>query len=181
MRALGLALMLLLTAGCFGVRDNPNARDSVAPAKPTRVDWRITYQVGSPESDRLAVPGCPRETTCRLIRDPRFSEGSSAQPGHPWEKVAVWHVFCAPSGRQTSAPCQAIGRLRAILASPAYTPCFCPAILGIPGSAVARISGRRIVVPLDGCAYCGHSLMSKQTPADLDLLQPPPPPSSPPD
>lgn len=68
----------------------------VSPVVPIKVDWRVTYAVGLPKSDRSALPGCPHGARCRVLRDPHLASGADV---HPWMEVAVRHVFCAASGQ----------------------------------------------------------------------------------
>src|SRR5215831_4969916 len=141
MRALGLALTLLLAAGCFGgsnAASRPLGSQSVSPAIPMKLDWRITYRVGFPQSHRSALLGCPDGATCRVFRDPGVTSLSGT---HLWAETAVRHVLCAPSGEQSGQSCQAIARLRAILAKPDRAVCSCPGEISPAGEAVTRIDG----------------------------------------
>jgi hypothetical protein len=165
-RALGLAFALLLTAGCFGGSTTSSRPPATTPEGGCEVTWSIRYGVGYPQPHRFDLPDCPTGAHCRIFRDRHETYVSGA---HPWAEVATRSVVCGP-GALAGDACGAIARLRAVLAKPERTVCSCPMIATVRGRAVATINGRKVVVPLDFCTYCGRS--TKQTSSDLALLQP---------
>jgi hypothetical protein len=87
--------------------------------------------------------------------------------------IATRHLTCPTATGDYSNParaCLALARLRAVLKHRPTNVCPCPAPINIPGNAVAIIHGRRVVVPLDFCTYCGSN--SPTANSDLAALQP---------
>jgi hypothetical protein len=132
------------------------------------VHWTITYGVGQPQRERAALPPCPAVAECSVVSDTRITYASGR---HPWTRIATRHVTCGAilDGVVQSPPCQALTRLRRALREGRTKTCWCPFETMVPGKAVASIHGHRVVVPLDGCSYCGRKNF---TPGDLRVLQP---------
>lgn len=91
---------------------------------------------------------------------------------YAWMTLARRMLTC-PAGRgdypDPARACLALARLRAVLRMKITIACACPEILVPAAKATAVIEGKRVMVPLDFCTYCGRG--SRATAGDLLYLQ----------
>jgi hypothetical protein len=175
MARIGVLLLVttIVAAGCFGgnaATSNPSQPSTTQPAPGSAVRWTISYAVGQDQAHRAEVEPCPSGAVCRIIRDPRITFSSGE---HGWARIATRHLTCPAATSDYADPtraCQALSRLRSILAHQITVACYCPLMATIPGKAIAIIDGQHVMVPLDFCTYCGRS--TKTTSSDLAALQP---------
>jgi hypothetical protein len=176
---IGLAAMLMVgvAAGCF---DTATPSGSAGTTSGSSIDlsigvvqiprWTIRYEVGFPEPSRHQLPPCPAGAACHDIVLKGWTTGSGRRM---WARVATHHVGCpaGPGDATLPAACGALATLQAILRTHAAGACSCPASVGLQGEATLRHAGRKIVVPLTFCPYCGHPGADKAD-AALRVLTP---------